>query len=225
MQVFRALLWVAAAGLLAPPAGADAPGELRPRPARALWIRAANVPQLPGGLGRDERAALISGDVVSRPLVFESAGGRYVGGVSYQVMRAVPDEVLSAVLDVAALPELLPRTKRASLIDRSAAGTRIELVQGNSVAEATYTVLLARSAPGEVRFWLDPTRPHEIRDVWGYFRARPFGEGKTLVTVAVALDVGPGLVRMLFEDRIQRLVLQTPRHIRDYIEPRALALR
>jgi hypothetical protein len=226
MRPFPALMLLAAGALVAPWASADAPGEHRPLPARTSWIKATSMPSPAGGLTLEERAALLSGDVVSRPLSFDRpGGGRYVGGVSYQVIRAVPDEVLSAMLDVSALPELLPRTKRASLIESSGSGTRIELVQGNAVAEATYTLLLSRSAAGEVRFWLDPTRAHDIRDVWGFFRARPFGNGKTLVTVAVALDVGPGLVRMLFEDRIQRLVLETPRHIRDYVEPRALALR
>lgn len=216
---------IAAGAGLAPPVGADPAGDFRPAPARVSFIKASSLPRPTGALTVDERTALQFGDVVSRPLSFEGHGGRYVGGVSYQVMRAVPDEVLSAVLDVSALPELLPRTERATLVDVSASGTRIELVQGNAIANATYTVLLAKSAPGEVRFWLDRSRPHGIRDVWGFFRARSFGNGKTLVTVAVALDVGPGLVRMLFEDRIQQLVLETPRHIRDYVEPRALALR
>jgi 2-methylcitrate dehydratase PrpD len=42
-------------------------------------------------------------------------------------------------------------------------------------------------------------------------------------TVAVALDVGPGVVRMLFEDRIQRTILSTPQKIRDYLASSAVA--
>jgi hypothetical protein len=211
---------------LAAPAGAnDAHAGPRPTPSRTPFISAASVPRLPGGLSADEREALLAGDIVARPMVFEKNGGRYVGGVSYQLVRAVPAEVLAAVSNVSELPSVLPRTESATLIDASERGTRIELVQGNSVARATYTVLLASGGPGEVRFWLDASRPHDILDVWGYFRARPFGADKTLVTVAVALDVGPGLVRLLFEERIQRLALETPRHIKDYVEPRALAAR
>jgi hypothetical protein len=43
------------------------------------------------------------------------------------------------------------------------------------------------------------------------------------VTVAVAVDVGDGLVRMLFEDRVQRLILSAPAQIRDFLEPRVMA--
>ena len=66
-------------------------------------------------------------------------------------------------------------------------------------------------------------RASGIRDLWGYVRVKPLGKGQTLVTMAVALDVGPGLVRALFEDKIQRVILDTPRRIRDYLEPKALA--
>jgi hypothetical protein len=151
-------------------------------------------------------------------------GGSYVGGLSYQLVRASVPELITALLTVDQLPQLLPRTKRARLVDSSGGRARVELVQGNSLVEATYTVYLERDAdPPVVRFWLDPSRPHDIRDVWGYFRVQPFGATRSMVTVAVALDVGDGLVRWLFEDRIQRVILDTPRHIRDFLEPRALA--
>jgi hypothetical protein len=193
--------------------------------AAAIALAATAASSAAPPLAGSEKSALIAGHTVSRPLAFERRGGHYVGGVSYQVVRAVPEEVLAAVTNVQALPEILPRTKRATLIDVKDGRARVELVQGNALAEATYTVLLERSGPGEVRFWLDRSRPHGIDDVWGYFRARPFAPGKTLVTVGVAVDVGPGLVRMLFEERIQRLALETPRHIREWVEPRALAAR
>ena len=133
--------------------------------------------------------------------------------------------IIGAVLNVQELPNVLPRTKRATLVDVVGSVARVELVQGNSLVESSYTVALQRTAPDQVHFRLDPSRPHGIKDVWGYFRARPFGKNKTLITVAVALDVGPGLVRLLFEERIQKVALETPRHIRDYIEPRAFAMR
>jgi hypothetical protein len=147
-----------------------------------------------------------------------------VGGVAYQLVAAPPLEVMTALLTVPELPRILPRTKRARLIDARAGQARVELVQGNSLIEASYTIVLEHDAGGDsIRFWLDSSRPHDILDVWGYFRAEPFGASRTLVTVAVALDVGDGLVRLLFEDRIQRVILSAPRQIRDYLEPRVLA--
>jgi hypothetical protein len=223
MLVRRGLPVALAALLIAVSASAEE--RVRPAPSRTGFIRASSVAPQAGALTADERSTLLAGETVARPLVFERDGGRYVGGVSYQVVRAIPEEVIGAVLNVEDLPSVLPRTKRATLVDVVGSVARVELVQGNAVVESTYTVQLERTGPGEVRFQLDPSRPHGIKDVWGYFRARPFGKNKTLITVAVALDVGPGLVRLLFEERIQRVALETPRHIKDYVEPRALALR
>ena len=171
----------------------------------------------PWGLSRSERVDLVAGANVARAVEFRRGGARYVGGVSYQKVQARPERVLSALSSVTALTEVLPRTKAAELVAQHNGVSHVRLTQGNGVVDATYTVRLVRRGH-EVRFWLDPDRPHDIDDVWGYFRVQPFGDGASLVTVAVALDLGPGLARLLFERRIQSVILGTPRKIRDFIE-------
>src|SRR5262245_27823127 len=156
-------------------------------------------------------------------MVFERNGRRYIGCIPYQIVRATPEEVLGALATPAELPRLLPRTKSARLVDHSKEGARVELTQGTSIVEATYTVHVKRVGADELQFKLDSSRPHGIDDVWGYVRARPVDGNRTLVTVAVALDVGPGIVRMLFEEKIQRAILGTPRQIKDALEPKKLA--
>jgi hypothetical protein len=72
---------------------------------------------------------------------------------------------------------------------------------------------------------MDPRRPHDIDDVWGFLRVRRFRRGRSLVTVGVALDLGPGPVRWLFEERIRKIALETPRRVRDYVERTSPAAR
>ncbi len=171
-------------------------------------------------LDAGERQALLGGATVSRPVRFERGDGSYIGGVAYQVVNATPAKVLSALSDAEALTRALPRTERATLVSRDGRRARIELVQGKAPFLATYTVELEQAASGDrIRFWLDPTRPHDVKDVWGYFRVKPFGKDKTLVTLAVALDMGPGLARLLLSDRVERLILRAPGKIREYVEP------
>jgi carbon monoxide dehydrogenase subunit G len=229
MQGVSKLLLVLASALLAAPAAAQpldmrfvsTGAEVRLPAARASRIAARPAPApAADALSRVERARLLSGETITRPIALERGEQRLVGGVSYQLVNASPAEVLAALMDVSSLPGALPRTKSAKLVDTSGRSARVELVQGNSIVEATYTVHLVRESEDLLRFWLDGTRPHDIDDVWGYFRVKPFDGERTLVTVGVALDVGPGLVRMLFEDRIQRVILATPGHIRDFVEQR-----
>jgi carbon monoxide dehydrogenase subunit G len=178
----------------------------------------------PARLSQADRQALLGGATVSRPVRFERRDeGSYIDGVSYQVVQASPARVLAALSDVDALPRALPRTQSATLVSRDAGGARVELVQGNAPFLVTYTVKLAQEPGGDViRFWLDPERPHDVRDVWGFFRVTPFGRGKSLVTLAVALDIGPGLARMLLSDRVERMILRAPAKIREYVEPARL---
>ena len=185
--------------------------------------RAAAVARARPSFSPREREALNAGNMVARSLCFEQDGGHYVGGVSYQVVDARPELVLSALSDVNNWPEALPRTKSARLVGSSDGVSRVELVQGSSLLDARYTVLLERADNETIRFWLDASQPHDISDVWGFFRVKAMPGGRSLITVGAALDLGDGLTR-LFEDRIARMMLRAPRHIRDFVQPRALAL-
>jgi len=220
MRVIRSAAWFSVLGAVALAAPAQAEG-LRPTAARSTLL--ARRAPLKGALPAQDRAALDAGETVSRPMVFERNGGRYIGGVAYQIVRAKPEEVLRALATPSELPRLLPRTKSARLVDGDREGVRVELTQGTSIVEATYTVHVKRVGTDELHFKLDASRPHGIDDVWGYIRARPVDDNRTLITVAVALDVGPGIVRMLFEEKIQRAILATPRQIKDALEPKTLA--
>lgn len=186
-------------------------------------LRAEPRPE-PPPLSKRERAALDAGVMVSRALRFAQHGGSYVGGVSYQVVDARPELVLSALSDVNNWPEALPRTKSARLLESRDGLSRVELVQGGSFVDARYTVVLDRADAETIRFWLDPSAPHDIRDVWGFFRVKALPGGRSLISVGAALDLGDGLTRMLFEDKIASMLLHAPRKIRQFVEPRALAL-
>lgn len=173
------------------------------------------------GLSRAERQALLSGEVVSRPMRVDTETGSYRGGLSYSLVHAQAATVLTALSNVQTLPQALPSTQSARLIDVRGSLSRVELVHSGG---ATYTVFIERSADRSgLRFWLDSSRPHDIGDLFGFFRVEPFGAGQSLVTVAALLDLGSGLTSLLFSDAVQRTVLRTPGQIRRYVEPRALA--
>jgi hypothetical protein len=171
-------------------------------------------------LTADEWRILETGQPVHHERRLTRGDQRYLGTVSYQLVRASPATIAGALGDVGALPELLPQTKRASLVETSPSSRRVELVQGNDWVQATYTVLLEPDLDGGFRFQLDRTRPHDIDDAWGYFRVERFDRERSLVTVGVAVDIGSGLVRFLFADAIQNVILATPGQVRQYTEHR-----
>ena len=170
---------------------------------------------------RAEREALLAGDVISRPLHFDTEQGSYRGGLSYSLVHAPAAAVMAALSNVETLPQALPHTKSARLVSVRGGLARVELDHGGTC----YTVSIERSTTrSELHFWLDPSRPHDIQDVFGFFRVEPFGDNNSLVTVAAALDLGPGLTSWFFSDAVESAVLSTPGRIRTFVEPRALAL-
>lgn len=165
----------------------------------------------------EESARLDRGETVIRERTMERGERRYVGGLTYTVVDATAAEIASMLDDVDSLRRMLPRTKRARVVGERDGDQLIELVQGNALVQAAYTIRVRRS-PGAVRFWLDPTRPHAIDDAWGYFRYQPFvsetGEQKVLLTYGVLVDIGPGIVRALFEERVRAAMLSVPQLVR-----------
>jgi hypothetical protein len=171
-----------------------------------------------------ESARLARGETVIRENTWEPGySARYVGGVTYTVVDTTAPEMSAMLEDVASYRHVLPRTKRVRLVGIEPNGDRlVELVQGTSLVEATYTLRVRQyPALGEVRFWLEPSRPHEIDDAWGYFRVEPVvgasGEQRALLTYAILVDIGPGLVRELFEERVRTALLSVPQLVRRYV--------
>lgn len=196
--------------------------------ALALGLLGLAAPARAEGLSTVEQARLTRGETVVREQDFERGDRRYVGGVTYTVLDAGSAEVEAVLEDVDAYRKVLPRTKRARLLAAEGRDRFVELVQGNALVEAEYTIRVRKDAPSgsaqstqEYRFWLDPSRPHGIDDAWGYFRLEPFvapsGAPRVLFTYAILVDVGPGIVRELFEERLRATLLTVPQLVRRHV--------
>jgi hypothetical protein len=191
---------------------------------RALFVGALLVGLAPRAradtLHAHEKARLARGETVVREQTLEQGERRYVGGLTYTVVHASAVEVSSVLDNVSSLERVLPRTQQARLVGMADGDRLVELLQGNALVEAEYT-LRVRHERNEARFWLDPSRPHGIDDAWGFFRYEPFvvetGEERVLLTYGVMVDVGPGIVRELFEERLRTALLTVPQLVRRHV--------
>jgi hypothetical protein len=171
-----------------------------------------------------ESARLGRGETVIREQTWEpSSSAHYVGGLTYTIVDASAPEMYGILEDVQSYRRLLPLTKRVKLVSVEPNGDRlVELVHGNALMEAEYT-LRVRQYPArrEVRFWLETSRPHEIDDAFGYFRVESVesrtGTPKVLLTYAILVDVGPGIVRNMFEEKVRARLLSVPQLVRRYV--------
>lgn len=164
-----------------------------------------------------ERNVLETGQTVVRPFRLDVSKGQYVGGVSYHLVKAPPARVMSAIEHSPNLQHMFPVTLEATEVDRGSGLKWVEFTQGKAFVTVNYTVSV-ETRPGEVQFWMDPVYPHDIRDVWGRLRVTRYDADQSLITVGFALDLGPGIVRALFERHIQLGVLTTAGRIANFVE-------
>lgn len=178
--------------------------------AAAVAPRAARA----DSLSPDETTRLVRGDTVTRTQQLDRGTRHYVGGVSYAIVDATPAELATLVDDVSAWRRILPRTRDARRIGTEGGDVLAEITHGSLFMSVGYTMRLHREG-NEVRFWLDRTRPHDIDDAWGYIRAQSLPNGRSLVTWAILVDMGNGMLRDLFESKVQQMALTVPERVKD----------
>ena len=188
-------------------------------------VEADEKPPLePGGLTPEQNERLRAGGRIEELMEVDRQGQRYVGGVSYALVRAEPRQVFDVLNQLTTLSQVLPSARSTRVIDRAGNRVRVELELGNSVVSTTFTVFFqleppeGRDDPHVVHFWIDPSQPHSIDDAWGFFRATRYDQEHSLVSVGALVNLGPGVIRMLFEQRVQRSILRMPNRIRDTVE-------
>jgi ribosome-associated toxin RatA of RatAB toxin-antitoxin module len=190
--------------------------------AAAVLTALAGAPAKADGLTRGEAERLVRGATITRAQTLAQGGRRYVGGVTYTIVDARAQELSALVDDVSAWRRFLPKTRDVRHVGTAAGDPLIEVTHGAPPMQVSYTIRVHRE-PNLVRFWMDPARPHDIEDAWGFFRAEPLDGDRTLVTYGILIDMGSGLLRALFEDRVRELALTVPERVRGLLVERRAA--
>lgn len=185
--------------------------------AAALLVTTTSATARADGLSADETAKLLRGESVSREQHMSRGTRRYVGGVTYTVMDATQGDLGAVLDDVAAWRRFLPRTRDAQRVGSAGEDMLVQITHGSALVQVGYTLRVHRDEHG-VRFWMDTHRAHDIEDAWGFFRTEPLGDGRTLVTYGILIDMGDGILRDMFEDRVKELALEVPDHVREVLQ-------
>ena len=173
-------------------------------------------------LSASETARFWHGETVVRTQALSRGEQHYVGGVTYTIVDARAEDVPALLTNVDALRRILPRTRAALKVGSADGDELVQVTQGTALLQATYTIRLHREAT-EVRFWMDPRMSHDISDAWGFLRATPLSDGRALVTYGVLLDMGPGLLRDMFELRVRDVALSVADRVRNFVLARNAA--
>jgi hypothetical protein len=174
-------------------------------------------------LTAEEETRLSRGEVVKRTFDVDLPQGDFIGGVAYVIISAPPSEVLPVLLEPSSYLHIFALTQEARLEERKGDDFIIYLRQGGKKISGEYSVRARKETPSLVRFWLDPSRPHDIADCWGFFRMDPAPEGKTLLTYGALLHLEFGVMKLLFQEKIRNYALETPARLRAFVENKQAA--
>ena len=135
-------------------------------------------------------------------------------------METAVDTLDSMLTDANSWPHFLPETRQARRDGFVGGDPLVSVVSESVLFDAPAYTLRVHREKNTVRFWMDPSKKHDIRDVWGFFRAEPLADGKTLVTFGILIDMGDGLLRDLFEKRVREVALEIPDRVKHELADR-----
>lgn len=172
------------------------------------------------GFSTEEMSTLNTGGAVERRFELPHRGTKYLSAVSYGVLDKPCSQARGLWKNpVKHLAKALPATRQVQHVSGGAPFSRLKIEHGNSVVQGGWGALYSVSDDGlTARFWLDPNAPRDVKDVFGYFRLTPWDNQRCLVTAAVAVDPGDGLLASVFRGMIHNYLVRTAARIQRYLK-------
>lgn len=160
---------------------------------------------------------LESGESVKRKFRIPRPDAIYHAGYSYRLVEATPMDIIRALRAPDGIVEVIPYGRSATTLSESDGMSRMRIRQGKAPVIGEYTVLVQWDLNDyQARFWMDPTEPHDVDDVWGIFSAREVRPGVTLISFGFAFNIGG--VGTLLENKAQEWGLTTANRIAKHVK-------
>ncbi len=168
-----------------------------------------------------EKRKLSKGELVVRPTKEKRGPLKLLGGASWQVIDLPAEAVWRAVLDVYRYRHMLPKVSESRVIGGQPSAKLAFIRHHYGPVDVSYRLrLMFQESDRVMMFQLDDRHPHSIRAGWGFMRVRAYGNGKSVLSFGVMVDVGPGVLGNVVGARIHEWILKIPRTMKKYVEGR-----
>ncbi len=172
-----------------------------------------------GAFTEAEQRTLVGGELLRRDLSHREGDRQLYGGASWQRVHAPIERVWEVATDPRSLTQLIPSLDEARVVSQQDGARVIYMHHSYAIAETSYYVRMEiDDAARSLRFRLDPSRPHDIREGRGFLSLSSY-RGDTIVAWGMLVDPGAGVVTQLFGPMLNEWLLLPPRCMRDAVEP------
>ncbi len=177
------------------------------------------------GFSQAERAKLDEGKLVQRPKSESRDGWNLIGGQAWQVIDMSPEAVWRAANDFDHYPKMVPGLRTAKVSRRKDHVVHVTFRHVYGALDVSYPLRFEFRPEEKVAvFRLDHTKPSDLRAGWGFFRIRPWKNGRTLLTVSGLVDIGSGILVSIIRPAVKRYLLLIPSVTKGFLEGDGRAL-
>lgn len=185
-----------------------------------LLASAVSIPAAPnfgsdglGGLSKSQKAALAGGKIV---FYTSEVKGKHKSALIQAaiVFNNTPDKVWSLLYRTQDQIKYLEEIEKINIINKGAAKDNLEFHLSVAWLDYVYRVI-HRFKPGEKYFYwgLDKSFKNDLKDLRGYWRLYPYGNGKTLARYGsnVSIKNVPSFIENMFKKNGVKKSLQAVR--------------
>lgn len=170
-------------------------------------------------LDASERKKLRAGEIVVRPK--NEARGRLqlIGGTSYLIIDASPEEVWRAVRDAPNFHKMLPQAHTTDVLARSDEHARVRLSHSYGPMATSYVLdLRFLNETRVMMFRLNERYAGGMEAGWGFIRIGAYARGQTLISFGAMVDIGQRLGTNLVKGQIHEWLLKVPLTMKWHLE-------
>lgn len=167
----------------------------------------------------DERARLVKGQLVTRPITERRAGLRLIGGSSWQLIDATPAAVFRVLHETRFYPRLLPAVSDAKLVSMEGNLRRVRIEHKKGPLGVAYRLALQFDpARRDITFKLNDRLDSGMRAAWGFLTVHPYGPTQSLLAYGVMADPGDGLLVSMVRGTIHEWLMKVPWQVKRFVE-------
>lgn len=166
-----------------------------------------------------DKQRLARGELLTRPVSEKRGSSLFIGGSAWQVIHCPPELLWTALHHTPRYRAMLPKMHAVKLLSSQGRLRIVEFQQRQGAFRFEYRLRLEFDEEEKVLFFRAlPYAESAIREGWGYFRVRPDGKGRSLLSYGIRADIGRGLLVGLVRPVVHRWMLRVPSTVKSHVE-------
>ena len=170
-------------------------------------------------LTTEDKRMLAKGELVTKQKNEQRGTYKLIGGQSWQIVDVPFDTAWEVLKDRSGYKNFIPLATETNVSQLNDQEADVAVRQQWGPIDLHYVLqTTVENESGAVVFRVDHSKDHDIRAGWGFIRARPYKNDRTLVSFGALVDIGDGVFVSVIRPAVRKNLLRIPYFFKRHVE-------